>query len=762
MLTIKKIFNNDTKDFEEKIAKKLKMLLNSKDNFIKKKFTEDEKKKMRMKLFAMKELFDSEVSYVQDMELWDKSFRKAILNMSCIPTKQKYFLNEIIFGNLSELIEIHNMFINGYRLKHYEIMVRHNREKSIKTDKSLKNKREFIIPTNEFVNCYDLEYASLDLTIFIKAVGAYIRYIENLPSAVYEFESLMHKNEKFKKAVNDWFKKNNVIELGYRHFFYRPTSRVVRYGILNDAIVKHETNPINLQCYKIVNESLGPAIQVLDLKFKERSSFFNIYKLMNTFVFSEKNFSMFNLKLMDQRTKIEFNQQLITKSSVIKPASFKDIFVINNIMLICRTRETQFDNITIDEKPIFLSKYEMTKEKISFFDMSDNLERYFPIYFVQKETLDIKAIYFTDTYSRESAYELFKQMLKNAVPKCKEYNVLCRKNNRYECDFKEILCVFQVYGESEELEQKADEPIVFESSNLSKGEMENIEIGNKKAEEVVSVNTSVVEWNVGMDIKNDYLVNETKAVKERESYFNKNSSAFQSFKNTLFEKFYLEKHRGKKEDGNGLPLEEEIVEESDEKTIAKANCCGFVKPSDFFTIDIRIECEKKIKNESMTIFSTKNGIFKTMNGSMIKLWNKPAKKFLYDNENQMLIYQIENCVYISAFTSNSTSIKPQKINLKITDFFIGQTNERTYLVLTIKGDYNFCLMYVLSVIRSELEIRVCFEKKLYVGQNVESIEFFPEKLVVACNVFEVVDLKTLKTQQLIECMIHIHVHFWKQ
>ena len=545
-------------------------------------------------------------------------------------------------------------------------------------------------------------------------------------------------------------KKNNVLELGHRHYFYRPTTKVVRYSLLFAAIVKHETNPINLECYKIVNDSLGPIIQVLDSNFKERSSFFDIYKLMNTFIFREHKFSMFNLRLMDQRTKIEFNQQLITKSSVVKSASFKDIFVINNIMLICRTRETQFDNIEIDEKPIFLSKYEMTKEKISFFDMSDNLERYFPIYFVQKETLDIKAIYFTNTYSRESAYNLFKQMLKKAVPKCKEYNILSRKSNRYDCDFKDVFCVLQVYGENEELEQQTSEPIVFDSLKTLEGKLENIEIGHKKTEDVISVNTSVVEWNVEMDIKNDYLVNETKAVQKRESYFNKNSSAFQSFKNTLFEKFYLEKHKDKKEDGNGLPLEEEIMEESEEKTIAKANCCGFVKPSDFFTINIKIKCDKKIKNESMTIFSTKNGIFKTVNGSTIKLWNKPAKKFLYDNENQMLIYQIDSCMYISAFNSNSTSIKPQKIKLKITDFFIGQTNEKTYLVLTIKGDYSFCLMYVLSVVRNEKEIHVCFDKKLYVGQNVESIEFFPEKLVVVCNVFEVVDLKTLKTQQLIE------------
>ena len=204
MLTTKEILNNDTKEFQEKILIKLKMLLNSKENNINKKFTEKEKKMIKMKLFAMKELYDSEVSYVQDMDLWDKSFRKAILNMSCIPIKQKYFLNEIIFGNLSELIEIHTMFITNYSLKYYEIMVRHNKGKNIKTDESLKTKREFIIPTNEFVNCYDLEYASLDLTIFLKAVGAYIRYIENLPSAVYEFESLMHKNEKFKKAVDKW------------------------------------------------------------------------------------------------------------------------------------------------------------------------------------------------------------------------------------------------------------------------------------------------------------------------------------------------------------------------------------------------------------------------------------------------------------------------------------------------------------------------------------------------------------------------------
>lgn len=145
------------------------------------------------------------------------------------------------------------------------------------------------------------------------------------------------------------------------------------------------------------------------------------------------------------------------------------------------------------------------------------------------------------------------------------------------------------------------------------------------------------------------------ALKNRESYFNTQSAAFNNFKNILYKKFYDENEK--------LKIDIEEVESTNESVDLDMNdntkCCGLLKANDFVTIELIFE---KVKNnngiDNMLIYSTKEGIFKVFRGETTKLWNQEARKIMYNNDTNLLFYQIEDVLYVSVFKSCSTALKP--------------------------------------------------------------------------------------------------------
>lgn len=166
----------------------------------------------------------------------------------------------------------------------------------------------------------------------------------------------MKENAEFKKYVDEWFVENGVANLGPNHFFYRPTTKIARYEMLNMAIIKHEKNPRNLELYQAVNEGLGNTVSFLDDIFKERSDFFKIYTFYNLLSYTNAKYGLYDLKLMQEKTQVIFNQQLIVKKTLVHPASYKQVILINDVLIICKTRDSDYDTIQVDAFPMFFIK----------------------------------------------------------------------------------------------------------------------------------------------------------------------------------------------------------------------------------------------------------------------------------------------------------------------------------------------------------------------------------------------------------------------
>lgn len=344
----------------------------------------------------MKEFLESEQSYVYDLDLWEKDFRKEILNMDCIQSKEKYFLNEHLFTNLSEIAGIHKFFMKEMKRLNYELLVEHNKVKGKETKPAEDFEELFVLPLDEDVDVNLIEYATTYLVYFPQATYYYLEYIKLLPYSIYEFEKLMKSNKEFAKAVNAWLEKNNVSQLGVNNFFFRPLTKASRYSILFKAIQKRCLISRNVIFYDDVLLGLKNANELNDLVYSTMDTYFKTYTMMNLLQFRLPSQNIFSLKLIDKSTKIVCNKEIIVKKSIIQPASYKNIFVLDKILLICNIRDDQFQKLIVDTTPIFLSKCVLSKERMPFFDKVDKLEKYWPFYIIQKDSLNIKGLYFTE------------------------------------------------------------------------------------------------------------------------------------------------------------------------------------------------------------------------------------------------------------------------------------------------------------------------------------------------------------------------------
>lgn len=686
----------------------------------------------------MKEFLESEQSYVYDLDLWEKDFRKEILNMDCIQSKEKYFLNEHLFTNLSEIAGIHKFFMKEMKRLNYELLVEHNKVKGKETKPAEDFEELFVLPLDEDVDVNLIEYATTYLVYFPQATYYYLEYIKLLPYSIYEFEKLMKSNKEFAKAVNAWLEKNNVSQLGVNNFFFRPLTKASRYSILFKAIQKRCLISRNVIFYDDVLLGLKNANELNDLVYSTMDTYFKTYTMMNLLQFRLPSQNIFSLKLIDKSTKIVCNKEIIVKKSIIQPASYKNIFVLDKILLICNIRDDQFQKLIVDTTPIFLSKCVLSKERMPFFDKVDKLEKYWPFYIIQKDSLNIKGLYFTDEYTRNATYDEFKQMSKDARPFSTEHEITMEKYKKFDCQYEKISCILE---QSENLEKNTkmmyelDQALDFSHREENENTPQN------------DVDSSAVEWKTNFDIKDKYLSTSAKSSQRLKSMF----ASVNKSSRSVFEKFYKER----------LVTSDENLNKEDEKTNKtsidpedmegqQTVCCNFFSSPGIFYIKLVFPVLIKPVDNEMTLFSTDEGIFKYTKGQTVKLWNKKADKMLYDEEFQLVMLQIKNKLYISNLNADSKNIKAQEINIDITDFYYGKVKENTYIIICVKGEFDLTLLYLFSIEFVEDYIQVKYENNLYVSDKVNDISYFFKKMVISSKEFEIVDSQTLRTQSLIE------------
>ncbi|KAL6121665.1 hypothetical protein NUSPORA_01382 [Nucleospora cyclopteri] len=722
----------------------------------------------KKRIEALAELFESERKYVDDLELWETLFRKEILNMECIPTNKKYILNDAIFSNSEQIHSIHKKILIEMSMKNLKIY-KENTKKGEKIKKYTLPLEKFLIKKDGSIDTSKLEYASIFLKYF-KYFTMYEEYVKKLPHSVYEFDEIMKFNKAFAKEVETFLKRNKIYDLGTNNFFYRPSTKLARYPLLIKGIIKNETNIKYKKMYTLLINKLKPLIKQVDNTYSVMSNYFKKYLYESTLQFRDPSDNYSSLGLIREKLRILKEIKLIVKKSIIQPASYKTIYIFDRFLLICNTRIDEFEPVVVDSPPIFFSRISIVTQNMDFFDKSDNLDHFFPLYLVQKEENDIKGIYFENMYSRKAFLIFFRQIL-NKIHSQNRNSCFNLKPKVFEGDQKHFSAILMYDPDQKEcIYQNTSTNLITENSDGNSDEQIDDQQVNNIIEQDINfdyisshssqtvhsdVSNVILDWEAYPQLQNEYIEYQKNIGIEKEKMINADEAAGIKDIGKLLTNVLNKKKKKLDESLNSSSCTNDSSSMNETINVigqgGRKSCCGLLQTNKLFAIQFEFNKIKKSKrNVKMYLFSNKTGIYKVVNNKTTLISHDYAKKILYNSEYQLLCYQVRNKIYLSSFNVDSTSLNPQHINIDIKNFFVGKTTEKTYIAITIKGDYNFSLIYLLEIKEKDEKIYIDLCRKLYVGYSIRAIYFINGSIIIACNDFEVVDIDTLRTQELLE------------
>lgn len=796
---------------------------------------------LKKRIEALAELYESERFYINDLIIWEELLRSSFISATTFENS-KYSIIESMLKDSDLIKNEHLNLFSDLRNKNLEILKRNNIKIDDTENELIPFPRELIPAEN-----LDLEYYSV-FEKLVKNYQCYIKVTENLPRAEFEFERLMSTDEKFNKRVTDFMVKNNLIELGTKNFFYRPSVKISRYPILFKAIAKHEPNEARKKKYYDLIKDMDNIAKVIDHIYKVRAEFFETFVLSYRLVYGENVKEKFSLCLFYRRTKLIKEGKLIVKKNKLDPASYKQVYVFNRMILICLTISGPYQNIIIDDDPIFLCRAYVLKH-LEGFSRGENLGELFPIFIVQKRNKSIKAIYFEDKSTRDvyfykinSAIQKIRKKLSKEISIKKVESIenrlhcYCKAEismgnfiglNRSEVfdadtcsiDFSNMESMHTTEEVSEELEEAESDSsndsvtLMSDSTFIEDESADCNERENLRSESINSVDeasnnedsskdrsnsesnsdseinseknniteTYSEEDNItGIDSKDNSYESNSEADSKDNSYDNSNINSDDTdiFSNEIKQIKFNFSNFGKEDKNysraeyinNDLTYsdifssdEEIIIEDSEEEKTEehkKEKSGGFwnklcgpsVLPLNNISIPNQFNTERTRKNREMTFYSTDDGIFRCLEDEVIQIYHKSSNKIYYDCEYELLIFIADNRLHLCEFNSEKKEIEPTIFNTDIRSFFYGKLRDTAYIALVSIEEFTFSIIHLLSVVfnRESPVLDINVVRKLYVGFTVFNIFFLKGRIIISCKDFEIIEIDTLRTQELLE------------
>ena len=751
---------------------------------------------------AIAELFQSEISYLSDLELWITLIKFNILGGS-LANNRKYAKVSNILSHITPIYDLHKEIIKEMKNKNLELLNTGNSYKKETFGENILDMSSLIALKASDVPKEDLEYFSV-YSRLSNNFECYKKYIENLPRDEYELKRLMYQDEAFNKIIIDYFVEKNVLYLGIDHFLTRPSSKISRYPSLFKAAAKRENDVEKQKKYQELIKVFSFKVREIDQVLKYRTDLFETFILSQRMTFDSSVKNKFSLGLIYKNTKLIKEGKLIVKKDKLIPATYKNIYIFNRTILICLTTESRFDSIVIDDDPIFLSHLYVVKRGVENFAENENLENLYPLYLIYKMNKSIKALYFEDEGSRELYYVIIKKAIKEVQRELDSdigIEEIFRNENAFTgiCKPENSLYSFIAYkgqeysSSSTDLTHRADssqstsdddnhnnsaasdanKKNFLDSLNRSTGDSieENITSRQKKKKERGSkiFSESMTSFSMAVNTFSDQKSQEQNSSTDHSNNitynfenFNKDNFNFDPISSVTSYKF-SEVFEG---DINDFYDQSDIDRENkDDAPTNKGNFCSNLFRNTAMPMDrTYIECEysynRVAKNKNMMIYSTRKGIFRILitesEGSLvteeIKISDKQASKIFYDAELEILIFNSDGYAYIAWFNCEIKDIKAQSINTPIKGIFYGRFLDTSYLALVTSEEYSFSIINLLKLEYNadKKQLNISVIRKLYVGFIINNISFLKGRIIISCKDFEVIEIDTLRTQELLE------------
>ncbi|KAI8342611.1 CNH domain-containing protein [Chlamydoabsidia padenii] len=183
---------------------------------------------------AIHELIYTEEDYVRDLNLLDELFAKSLRDSQCIEVERRDAFCDNVFNNYLELLSIHK---DLYRdLRDHQSQCQAN-------------------STSGFVD----QVGGIFLHHLPKFIQAYQTYGPHVILSEYAVKKEMATNILFQNFVHEREKQAETRKLPFRHFIILPVTRLQRYPLLLDAILKktpdgHPDKATLMKCSDLVRQ----------------------------------------------------------------------------------------------------------------------------------------------------------------------------------------------------------------------------------------------------------------------------------------------------------------------------------------------------------------------------------------------------------------------------------------------------------------------------------------------------------------------------
>lgn len=670
----------------------------------------------RGRIEALSEIFESEKSYVADLTMWERDFRMWILECSLFGLKIKYEICDRVFINMEGIRKLHEEILADLaaaNLRVYSEIV------GIPVES---HGSEFMIDkTTESCAVEQLEYFSVYRS-HLQQFEMYEDYAQRLSKAEFELEKLMYSYPGFSDGVHAFLDAKEISFLGIKHFLYRPSQKLARYPMLIRAVIKNERSEKFRQEYETLAEWFQRMARTVDREFSNFSTQFMIYRLGENFRYKENVRNQQCLGMFQKRRRLLKEGEVLVKHHTGMDLRLAKMFVFDHVILICEFPQDKFAKIEICDEPVFMTRLVVFRKDLGFFPADAMQEKFFPLFLLEAGESRVCALYFGDKSERNVYYTIIQRAIRKVKARLREDVVLERLS-------------FKPAGVVRYACQATRRPWATESSDEEDpGDSSSYSSDSESEEESLSTMEA-------RDFSQGHVLLRTMS-----EFLERNNST----QNKEPHKKSILRF------GMDDSTESSDVDYDDPKrqSLWKRLFSGtslFVKNGVFpLPADRSADLEYMSQQKNMYIVATDEGVFRVLGGDAVKVLDDRVKKVVYDSTYEVMIYHADAKLYASHFNSETTSAMPVVLKKDIGDFFYGTTSHGSYIASRDYGNGNSSMVFLFAVMISRGSVRIELSRKLYVGFQIYNIFFCSEKIVIACKDFEVVDLDSLRTEELLE------------
>ncbi|KAI8645474.1 CNH domain-containing protein [Parasitella parasitica] len=265
---------------------------------------------------AIYEMIYTEEDYVRDLNLLDELFAKPLVQAQCIELERRQaFCNEI-FGNYAEIAEIHR---NMYR--------------DLRDHQLASQEMDLEAGGVGFVD----EIGSIVLRHVDQFMHAYTTYGPHFILAEYAAKREAANNILFQNFIREKEKQAETRKLPFRHFIILPITRLQRYPLLLDAILKRTVNETEKQTLTKCIEGIRAVASIVDSLTAEAKKVLRLREINDKIRF-KPNYPSFDLDLLNPGRQLVYEGSLKRRSHLVVESVDIHVFLFDHLLLMTRPK----------------------------------------------------------------------------------------------------------------------------------------------------------------------------------------------------------------------------------------------------------------------------------------------------------------------------------------------------------------------------------------------------------------------------------------